>query len=1037
MLEEIPLSIGIIRETRSHWERRTPLIPSHVVKLVEQGIRVYVQPSKLRIFSDDSYREAGAIVTEDISCCVTILGVKQVSVHALVPHRTFCMFSHTIKAQPENMPLLDAVLEKKVRLIDYEAIVQVADNTSQGRLPGRRLVAFGRFAGLAGTVTFLRGLGERLLSWRYNTAFLNMGSAYMYPDLESVKEAVRKVGRVIEKEGLPTELCPFIFAITGTGRVSQGVQEILKLLPHEKIEVNDLPHLSSQSVNKENMRYKIFFVVVSTEHMVTPVDPSASFSKADYYENPSRYRPVFHEKVAPFVSVIIHGSYWDRSFCRLLTDDQLQNITMEQMAHKRRRLIGICDITCDYEGAIQSLRQFTSIERPFYIYDPVSRECLDDLTSLPDRGILFHATDNLPAELPKESSEHFSNSLFKFLPSLAASHYRDHSLSLEYEDLPVELQRACIAANGRLTPHFSYIARLREIHDKQPNETQRFHRQVLLKGHLFDSRAINDALDVIEAESCSFEIIHWTIGQTRNMPSTLLLRLDASSDEHAEFVVKKLEQVTGSSRVETSIEEEPNARRALEVKNVYVMPHGNESKVLLLGSGRVAGPLVDYLVDKEGYELTIASNEPDAAKALAKNREKIRTLYFEIENNVLLKDLVEHHHIIVSLLPSPFHGRVARACIEVGERHLVTASYVSPEMQQLDEEAKEKHVILVNEVGLDPGIDHMLAHQLIGKVRQENGHVVSFHSWCGGLPAPSCATSNPFLYKFSWSPRGMLVASQASAKFQENGKQVNVEGEYLMTSARPVDISTFPEISLPLEVLPNRDSLQYIIEYNIPEAETVLRGTLRYAGFSRIMDACVALGLLKEEKNDWLTRLLSEKKDNQRLREEALERIRNHWGEGLQLCGSKNREYDRKEEEKALQGIEWLGLFDGELRQYLSEEKSPVDALSKVLEKNLALREDEQDAVVMIVRVQYRVGDDLRQLQATLTELGDAQWNKKPYAYTAMARTVGITCAMAVKLIKEQKISKCGVIRPSPKELSEPILKWIKEQGIQIKYSQS
>jgi len=303
-------SLGIIRESRSHWERRSPIVPDHVRKLVELGIKVYVQPSKLRIFSDEAYEEAGAILSEDLSVCGTILGVKQAAISSLLPQRTYCMFSHTIKAQPENMPLLDAVLEKKIRLIDYEAIVEVSQESSEGRLPGRRLVAFGRFAGLAGTITFLRGLGERLLALRYNTAFLHMGSAYMYPDLETAKDAVRRVGKMIEERGLPKELCPFIFAVTGNGRVSQGAQEILTLLPCVKVNVEDLATLSSSSVTDE-MRRRIYYTCVTTEHMVTPIDSSVPFSKADYYRNPSKYRPIFHEIVAPYVSVIIHGSYWD------------------------------------------------------------------------------------------------------------------------------------------------------------------------------------------------------------------------------------------------------------------------------------------------------------------------------------------------------------------------------------------------------------------------------------------------------------------------------------------------------------------------------------------------------------------------------------------------------------------------------------------------------------------------------------------------------------------------------------------------------
>jgi len=315
----------------------------------------------------------------------------------------------------------------------------------------------------------------------------------------------------------------------------------------------------------------------------------------------------------------------------LLTDSQLESIVKLQSERGNKKLIGICDITCDYEGAIESLKKFTSIERPFYIYDPVSKDCLDDLSSLLDVGILFHATDNLPAELAKESSEHFSSSLLPFLPKLASC-VPDVNSELRYEDLPLELQRACIATNGKLTPHFSYIARLREIHEAKPNESQRFHRQVLLKGHLFDSRAINEALDIIEEEGCSFEIIRWSIGQTRSMPSTLLVRLDASSEEHAEHVMKKLEKVSVKA---TNIMEE-TSQTALQVKDVHDRNRFTCPRVLVLGSGRVAAPLIDHLADKEGYELTIASNEVEAAMKLARNRKNIQTTVCFILPRIIL-----------------------------------------------------------------------------------------------------------------------------------------------------------------------------------------------------------------------------------------------------------------------------------------------------------------------------------------------------------------------------------------------------------------
>lgn len=422
----------------------------------------------------------------------------------------------------------------------------------------------------------------------------------------------------------------------------------------------------------------------------------------------------------------------------------------------------------------------------------------------------------------------------------------------------------------------------------------------------------------------------------------------------------------------------------------------------------------------------------------------------------VVRQLIDNNDVVVSLLPSQFHSSIARICVDA-RKHFVTASYLSSEIRKLDQVARERNVILVNEAGLDPGIDHMLAHKLISQVRSQNGVIVSFQSWCGGLPAPQCAYSNPFRYKFSWSPKGVLVASQADAKYKENGKLIQVAGKYLMTSATPVKRDVFPDVSIPLEVLPNRDSTVYIEEvsesffrnhaiklspyqYQIPEAETVLRGTLRYAGFCQALHGCVAVGLLETSKNEFLLRCVMEGVDKQQLREEARSLIISHWKHGKQLFQDQNVEQALNlDEEESMAALEWLGLFEGELRQLLKETESPVEALATILEKYLTLGEDEQDAVFMLVQVQYRLQDSsqLHTITATLSDFGDKDWNRQPYKYTAMARTVGITCAMAVKLVVEKRISGFGVICPSPQHLSEPILSWLTKEGISVRYSET
>ena len=213
-------TIGLLREAKSKWERRAALSPEQVKTLINQGIRVLVQPSTRRVFSDQLYKDAGAGLVEDVSPASLILGVKEVPPEQLVPDRTYMFFSHTIKAQPYNMPLLDALLEKRVRLIDYECICE------DGVRSKPRKVAFGRYAGLAGMIDVQKGLGERMLALGHSTPFLNVGATYMYRDLEAAKKAVVECGERIKSEGTPPAFGPLVFTFAGDGLVSRGAGNI-------------------------------------------------------------------------------------------------------------------------------------------------------------------------------------------------------------------------------------------------------------------------------------------------------------------------------------------------------------------------------------------------------------------------------------------------------------------------------------------------------------------------------------------------------------------------------------------------------------------------------------------------------------------------------------------------------------------------------------------------------------------------------------------------------------------------------------------
>jgi alpha-aminoadipic semialdehyde synthase len=346
--------VGILREVVNRWERRAPLVPSDVQKLVKQGIPVTVQPSPRRVFADSEYRAAGALISEDLSSTSLILGVKQPSAQSILRDKSYMFFGHVIKGQQENMPLLDKCIEARVRFFDYECIADAND---------KRLVAFGRFAGNAGFIDCLRGIGQRLLCLGYSTPFLAAASSYMYPSLNTAKAAVIALGQEINRVGLPEGLHPMVFTFTGAGNVSLGAQEIFELLPHKWVE--------SQDLEKElrSPTHPIIGVKAQLPDLVQRIDSSVPLSKAEYYEHPELYEPIFHKNLAKYTNVLVNGVYWDQTFPRILTKDQARHLFSVK---GNLGLLFISDISCDINGSIEFLVRSSSIEDPFYIYDPLT-----------------------------------------------------------------------------------------------------------------------------------------------------------------------------------------------------------------------------------------------------------------------------------------------------------------------------------------------------------------------------------------------------------------------------------------------------------------------------------------------------------------------------------------------------------------------------------------------------------------------------------------------------------------------------------------
>lgn len=427
--------IGIRREDKNLWERRAPLTPDQVESLIRaHGVEVCVQPSEQRIFSDDVYRRAGAVVGEDLSRCQTVLAIKEIPLPFYQERKTYLFFSHTIKGQAHNMPILKRMMAKRCQLIDYERIVDDQ---------GRRLVLFGRHAGLAGMIETLVALGQRLAAEGIETPFTELRQPYQYADLEEAKAHLRKIGKEIASEGLPEAIVPCIIGILGYGNVAQGVQEILGCLPVEEVEPEGLSRLPRSS-------RVLYTMVFREEDTVEPLDPSSPFSLTDYFRNPERHRATF-SRYLPYLTVVVNAVYWEKRFPNLVRRDDVATL-YRQPKTPALRVIG--DITCDVDGAVEITRKATTPGEPCFTYDAATDRIVDGVHAL--SGPVVMAVDNLPCEFSAESSRDFGLALLPFLPAIAQA---DFTRPFEAVDLPEPIRKATVLHEGKLTPNFRYLER--------------------------------------------------------------------------------------------------------------------------------------------------------------------------------------------------------------------------------------------------------------------------------------------------------------------------------------------------------------------------------------------------------------------------------------------------------------------------------------------------------------------------------------------------------------------------------------------------
>ncbi|MHA1768471.1 MAG: saccharopine dehydrogenase C-terminal domain-containing protein [Candidatus Thorarchaeota archaeon] len=428
-------------------------------------------------------------------------------------------------------------------------------------------------------------------------------------------------------------------------------------------------------------------------------------------------------------------------------------------------------------------------------------------------------------------------------------------------------------------------------------------------------------------------------------------------------------------------------------------------KVLCLGAGLVARPFIHYLCE-HGYHVTVASRTKSKAERLIVGCKNASAIAFNIAtDDDLLEELTANSDLVASLLPYTFHVKAAKVALK-HQKPFCTTSYISEEMQALDDEAKKAGVLLLNECGVDPGIDHMSAMKIIDRVHNTGGKIASFTSFTGGLPAPD-ANNNPFGYKLSWSPRGVLLAGRNDASFLRNGKEVTILGPDLFDNCEPIEIPGMGTF----EGYPNRDSLSYIDIYNIRETKTMLRGTLRNQGWCETLKKIADIGLLslEEQPLDGMT---------------YAGLMAKLVGDGEDIRAAVARACGIPVTSPVISRFDWLGLFED--KPIPAGITCPLDALCALFEEKLQYAPGERDMIVMHHEFLAEYPDKKQKITSTMVDYGI------PNGDSSMSRTVALPVAIASRMILEGRIKLTGVHRPIIAEIYEPVLQELEQMNIKL-----
>lgn len=435
-------------------------------------------------------------------------------------------------------------------------------------------------------------------------------------------------------------------------------------------------------------------------------------------------------------------------------------------------------------------------------------------------------------------------------------------------------------------------------------------------------------------------------------------------------------------------------------------------KILIIGAGHSSYSLINYLLDKssnENLHITVADKFIASAQKIIHNHPNATAISLDVFNKEERENAVKNATIVISMLPARFHIEVAKDCVTFN-KSLVTASYISKEMKELDKSVKEKGLIFMNEIGLDPGIDHMSAMKIIDKIRDNNAELLLFESFTGGLVAPE-SDDNLWNYKFTWNPRNVVVAGQGSAaKFIQEGKYKYIPYHKLFRRTEILDLGKYGKF----EGIANRDSLKYRSVYGLEDVLTLYRGTIRKIGFSRAWNVFVQLGMTDDS-------YVLEDSENMSYRDFTNSFLAYRPYDSVEL---KLRYYLKIEQDDILwEKLLELDIFNADKKIGIKN-ATPAQALQKILMDKWTLKKEDKDMIVMMHKFGYELNGEKKQINSYMQVIGDDQ------IATAMAKTVGLPVAMATLKILNGEIKTPGVQIPITKEVYLPILKELEEYGI-------